>query len=72
MMSDLKVPRDAREHLIAVTSGGRILWVPGLGHTDGFVSSKSRQKWLEQQSDPVKEMLIMLEVLRKDETGGQA
>lgn len=72
MMSDLKVPRDAREHLIAVTSGGRILWVPGLGHTDGFVSSKSRQKWLEQQSAPVKERLIMLEVLRKDETGGQA
>lgn len=70
VMSDLKVPRDARQHLIAVSSGGKILWVPGIGHTDGFVSSKSRDKWLGQEGNASKGRLIRLEVLRKEQTGG--
>lgn len=69
LMSDLKVPRDAREHLIAVSSGSEVLWIPGVCHTDGFVSSKSRQRWLEQHG-PYEGKLIKIEVLRKEQTGG--
>lgn len=69
LMSDLKVPRDAREHLIAVRSEGEVLWIPGIGHTDGFVSSKSRQRWLEQHG-PYEGKFIRIEVLRKEQTGG--
>lgn len=69
LMSDLKVPRDARQHLIAVSCGGRLLWVPGIGHTDGFVSSRSREKWLGQSGNADKHKLMKLEVLRKEQTG---
>jgi len=47
LLSDLKVPRDARRHLLYVTGEDRILWIPGVAHTEGFISGKSRSKWLE-------------------------
>lgn len=71
IMSDLKIPRDSRDHLIAVRSGGKILWIPGVGHSEGFISSKSRQKWLEEGDHSQDQYLIRLEILRKGDAGGQ-
>lgn len=70
LMSDMKVPRDARSHLIAASSGGKLLWIPGLGHADGFISSKSRSRWLEENTGRNGGKLIRLEIIRKEDKGG--
>lgn len=71
LMSDRKVPRDARSRLIAARSGGRVLWIPGIGHADGFVSPESRERWLEQNKEMDGESLIRLDIVDKGETVGK-
>ncbi|MBR1797332.1 MAG: tRNA lysidine(34) synthetase TilS [Clostridiales bacterium] len=51
LLSDLKVPRDARDHLMAISQEGRLVWIPGAGHSEGFVSLKSRQLWLKDNDE---------------------
>lgn len=63
LLSDMKVPRDARSHLIAVSAEGRLLWIPGIGHSEGFVSSKSREAWLNKSPLSYKEKLIKLDIV---------
>ena len=69
LMSDMKVPRDARRHLIAVRSGGRVLWIPGIGHSEGFISSKSREAWLKD-GGRTGGTLIRLDILTEVNKGG--
>ena len=71
LLSDLKIPRDARRHLIAVRSGGRVLWIPGVGHAEGFVSSLSRERWLDEHGSEGKTEFIKLQIVRKEDKGGQ-
>ena len=70
LMSDMKVPRDARSHLIAVSAEDRVLWIPGIGHSEGFVSSKSREVWLSKSPLASKEKLIKLDIVGKGESFG--
>ena len=65
LMSDLKVPKGAREHLLAVMSGGKVLWIPGIGHAEGFVSSESRINWLKEECNASVKKLIRLDVLNE-------
>ena len=68
LMSDLKVPKDAREHLLAVKSGEKILWIPGIGHEEGFISSESRRNWLKEEGNASVKKLIRLDILNEGET----
>ena len=68
LMSDLKVPKGAREHLLAVRSGEKILWIPGIGHQEGFVSSASRENWLTEEGNASVEKLIKLDIRNEGET----
>ncbi|MCQ2516142.1 MAG: tRNA lysidine(34) synthetase TilS [Saccharofermentans sp.] len=56
-MSDLKVPRDARDYIITINSGNRILWIPGIGHAEGFLSAKSYEAWCKDGKGEVNTLL---------------
>jgi len=56
-LADLKVPRDARDYLLTVSSGNRILWIPGVGHAEGFLSPKSYEAWCKDGNREVNELL---------------
>ncbi|MCR5592497.1 MAG: tRNA lysidine(34) synthetase TilS [Saccharofermentans sp.] len=66
IMSDNRVPRDAREHLLAVSSDDRILFIPGIGHAEGFVSQKSRQIWNKEKGNSDIKTLIKVEISEKE------
>ena len=68
LMSDLKVPKEAREHLLAVKSDEKVLWIPGIGHAEGFVSSASRQNWLKEEDNASVKKLIRIDILNEGET----
>lgn len=69
VLSDLKVPRDARENLIMITSGDKIMWIPGVGHTSGFVSPKSCKAWCEDGNSEVDKLLKITIELEGDING---
>lgn len=68
LMSNLKVPAGAREHLLAVRSEDKILWIPGIGHEEGFVSSASRANWLKEEGNASVKKLIKLDIRIEGET----
>ncbi|MBQ2066766.1 MAG: tRNA lysidine(34) synthetase TilS, partial [Clostridiales bacterium] len=43
--TDLKVPADARDSVIFVRQGDRVLWIPGAGHAEGFTGKQSKEKF---------------------------
>ena len=45
LFTDLKVPVDARDSVIFVRQGDRVLWIPGKGHAEGFTGKQSREKF---------------------------
>ena len=49
LFTDLKVPESAREGVLFVArkDGDRILWIPGVGHAEGFTSPLSRERYLQ-------------------------
>ena len=48
VLADRKVPRPARNSVLAVTSGDEVLWLPGAGHATGFTDLRSRDRFLEE------------------------
>ncbi|MBO4638096.1 MAG: tRNA lysidine(34) synthetase TilS [Clostridiales bacterium] len=42
LLSDKKVPSCVRDKVLAVTTKDRVLWVPGIGHAEGFTDEPSR------------------------------
>lgn len=53
VMSDMHIPRDARDRVVGICYGEDYLWIPGIGHTNGFVSSKSFDAWRKANPTPV-------------------
>ena len=49
LLSDLHVPAGARSKVLAVTKDGEVVYVPGAGHAEGFVSEVSRKRWEESR-----------------------
>ena len=43
--TDLKVPLEARDSVIFVRQGDRVLWIPGAGHAEGFTGKHSKEKF---------------------------
>lgn len=70
ILSDMKVPRDARSHLISVRKDDEILWIPGIGHAKGFISERSRELWLKEDGNSGKARLIKIELARKGDMLG--
>ena len=70
LMSDMKVPRDARGFVPSLSSDGRLLWVPGIGHSEGFISELSRRRWLEDESNGHTGRLLKVSLIIKGETVG--
>ena len=66
----MKVPRDARSHLISVRKDDEILWIPGIGHAKGFISERSRELWLKEDGNSGKARLIKIELARKGDMLG--
>lgn len=57
LLMDKKVPVCIRSKVFGITKGAEVLWVPGLGHSDGFVDEISSIKFYEancNQKTPVK------------------
>ena len=49
LLADLKVPREARAHVVMAVRGNDALWIPGVGHAVGYTGEKSYKAWI---SDP--------------------
>ncbi|MBE7070890.1 MAG: hypothetical protein E7386_10400, partial [Ruminococcaceae bacterium] len=47
LFTDLKIPESAREGILfaARKDGNKILWIPGVGHAEGFTSPLSRERF---------------------------
>lgn len=47
LFTDLKVPESAREGILfaALKGEDKILWIPGVGHAEGFTSELSRERY---------------------------
>lgn len=47
LFTDIKVPESARDSVLfaAVKGEDKILWIPGVGHAEGFTSELSRQRY---------------------------
>ena len=44
IFTDLKVPKEVRGRIIGIKDGGELCFIPGIGHSKGFVSPESRLK----------------------------
>lgn len=44
IFTDLKVPKESRDRIMGVTVGDEVCFIPGIGHSRGFVSEKSHAK----------------------------
>ena len=44
IFTDLKVPRESRDRIVGVISGDEVCFIPGIGHSRGFVSEASRER----------------------------
>jgi len=60
LYTDLKIPKLVRDCILYVRSGDKILWIPGYGHSEGFTSSLSRSRYIEQA--PECNRLLQLEI----------
>ncbi|MCR4688043.1 MAG: tRNA lysidine(34) synthetase TilS [Saccharofermentans sp.] len=45
LFTDLKIPKSARRNILYVRAGGRIVYIPGFGHSEGFTSALSRDRY---------------------------
>ena len=63
IFTDLKIPKASRKNVLYVRSGDRILWIPGFGHSEGFTSAKSRDRYKEQSCETGS--FIRLEIERR-------
>lgn len=64
VLADLKVPRDVRNKVLVVLMDGEPVFVPGLGHTKGFVSEKSRIRFEEHNGRSGK--LLKVEIMEEE------
>ena len=63
LFTDLKVPESARESIVfaAVKDSDKILWIPGVGHAEGFTSKLSRERYGQSSATDGKLLRITLE-----------
>lgn len=61
IFTDLKVPKDSRDRIIGVTDADGALFVPGVGHSRGFISGKSRGRLEETGCGTEKVVAVIFE-----------
>ena len=68
LFTDIKVPESAREGVlfIAEKDGDKILWIPGVGHADGFTSALSRERYGHSNGTKSGKLLKITLERRKD------
>ncbi len=67
LMTDLKIPESARRQVLFVESNGEVLWLPGFGHSIGFTSGLSREKYIadKQREGNIPDTLVMFTIERQ-------
>ena len=53
LFMDRKIPAEARDRILFLTSGDEVLWIPGLGHGKGFTDEVSRRAWLKSSGEDI-------------------
>ena len=68
LFTDLKVPESAREGIVfaAAKDSDKILWIPGVGHAEGFTSRLSRQRYGQSSGKNCGKLLKITLKRRKD------
>ena len=67
-LSDCKVPSSVRDMVVVVASDDKVLWIPGLGHMEGFLSESSRMAHLADIADkPVHYLKITIDTANRNE-----
>lgn len=50
LLSDMHIPKETRDLVIGVFLDGELMWVPGIGHTAGFLSGASYEAWSKENA----------------------
>lgn len=50
LFSDMHVPRETRDFVVGVYADDKLVWIPGIGHATGFLSTASFEAW--KKSNP--------------------
>ena len=68
LFTDLKVPESAREGVLFVArkDEDRILWIPGVGHAEGFTSPLSRERYTQSKGTETEGILKITLERRQD------
>ena len=50
LFTDWKLPESIRNRVLLFAKGSEVLWIPGIGHAEGFTDALSEGKWLAEYS----------------------
>lgn len=67
LMTDAHIPSQVRGYVVGVVEDGQSIWVPGIGHADGFVSEASYAAWIK--SGGTDGRFIRIEIIREGNNG---
>ena len=62
LFTDWKLPPVLRKRVLLIADGGRVLWIPGIGHSAGFVNEASRAVVQRERSGGVSGKWYQVEV----------
>lgn len=67
LFTERRVPSPSRERILIVTDGDRVLWIPGIGHAEGFTDEVSHKAWLRENGTPERLLKISLIIGEDDD-----
>ena len=60
LLGSYKVPGAVKDLILGVVKGDEVLWIPGVGHANGFTDNISRDKFLEDAADKGKTKYLVI------------
>ena len=69
LMTDMHIPAEVKDFVVGVVRDGQVIWVPGIGHSEGFVSEASYEAWIRHGGTDGR--FIRIEIIREGNNGKQ-
>ena len=51
VLGEYKIPAALKDHIFAVSRGDDVLWIPGIGHSEGFTDDISKKRFFENDKN---------------------
>lgn len=62
LLMDKKIPSCIRDKVVGVYNSENVLWIPGIGHSEGFIDEKSSVKFFEAFVDEVPDKYLVVQI----------